>query len=406
MDKTICELFAGVGGFRLGFDKSKSKWQTVWFNQWEPKASKQHAHNCYIEHFGNSKDLNGSEETTCIDISLVDKNLIPDHSLLVAGFPCQDYSVAHSLSSEKGIQGKKGVLWWQIYETLVVKKPHFCLFENVDRLVKSPSKQRGRDFGIMLSCLNSLGYSVEWRIINAATYGNVQRRKRIFIFAFKNDTEFYKSLSSRDVKNIITKSGFFAQTFPVIDVSDVTSIEVSESPQQATESFCFNFSNAGVMINNTIYTASITEKAETPVLLKSVLEEDVDKKYYISKENLKKWQYLKGAKKIPRIASNGHKYIYSEGPVSFPDDWEKPARTMLTSEATINRSSHAVKDPKTLKLRTLTPVEAERIQGFDDDWTNTGMTERMRFFCMGNALVVPLITRMAKTLNKIFKKEK
>ena len=169
MEKTICELFAGVGGFRLGFDRLNSGWETVWFSQWEPGARTQWAHECYVEHYGDSPDKNG-EYHTCEDISEVDKENIPDHSVLVGGFPCQDYSVAQTLSSSRGIEGKKGVLWWQIRDTLIAKKAPFCVFENVDRLIKSPASQRGRVFGVMLACMNELGYSVEWRVVNAALY--------------------------------------------------------------------------------------------------------------------------------------------------------------------------------------------------------------------------------------------
>ena len=164
MQKTTCELFAGVGGFRLGFDHLNSGWQTTWFSQWEPGAKTQWAHDCYVQHYGDCADMRG-EYHTGEDISVMDKNAIPDHSLLVGGFPCQDYSVAHSLSSSKGIEGKKGVLWWQIRDILIAKKAPFCLLENVDRLLKSPAKQRGRDFGIILACLAELGYSAEWRVV-------------------------------------------------------------------------------------------------------------------------------------------------------------------------------------------------------------------------------------------------
>ncbi len=177
MKKTICELFAGVGGFRLGFERDSAEWRTVWFSQWEPGAAHQWAHDCYIQHFGNV------DNNTSIDISLVDKNSIPNHSVLVGGFPCQDYSVAHGLVNNKGIEGKKGVLWWQIRDILIAKRSPFVLLENVDRLLKSPANQRGRDFGIMLGCFADLGYSVEWRVVNAAEYGAAQRRRRIFIFA-------------------------------------------------------------------------------------------------------------------------------------------------------------------------------------------------------------------------------
>lgn len=208
MNKTICELFAGVGGFRLGFERLNSGWETIWFSQWEPGARTQWAHDCYVSHFGDSKDMN-NEIHTGEDISTMDKNAIPDHSLLVGGFPCQDYSVAHTLASSKGIEGKKGVLWWQIRDTLIAKNAPFCIFENVDRLLKSPSGQRGRDFGVILACFNDLGYTVEWRVINAAEYGFAQRRRRTFIFACKNTTRYYNEIENEDLEDIIHKNRFF-----------------------------------------------------------------------------------------------------------------------------------------------------------------------------------------------------
>ena len=136
----------------------------------------------------------------------------------------------------------------------------------------------------------------------------------------------------------------------------------------------------------------------------TVIGKDVDEKYYISGDKMAKWVYLKGAKKIPRKTKEGHEYVFSEGPIAFPDPWDRPGRTMLTSESTLNRSTHTVVDPGTGRIRLLTPVEAERLQGFDDDWT-AGMPDRMRYFCMGNALVVPMITRMGHVLDDIIADE-
>ena len=405
MDKTICELFAGVGGFRLGFDRLKSGWETKWFSQWEPGAKTQWAHDCYVSHFGESEDLNG-EIHTGEDISMMVKENIPDHTLLVGGFPCQDYSVAHTLASSKGIEGKKGVLWWQIRDTLIAKQAPFCIFENVDRLLKSPAKQRGRDFGIILSCLAELGYSAEWRVVNAATYGAAQRRRRTFIFAYKNDTNYGKKMSTAKAKDIISKSGLMAKAFPIISAEEMSETTISKDVVEVSDSFSFAFETAGYMTDYHIYTAKVTEKEEEPIVLGKILQHNVDSSYFITDEaRMAKWVYLKGAKKIPRKSANGHEYIFSEGPVAFPDPWDRPGRTMLTSESTLNRSTHVVADLDTGKMRTLTPVEAERLQGFDDEWTNSGMPQRMRFFCMGNALVVPMITRMGKVLDKIIKNE-
>lgn len=406
MQKTICELFAGVGGFRLGFERLEAGWETTWFSQWEPGARTQWAHDCYVQHFGDSPDLN-NEFHTGEDISTMDKQAIPDHTLLVGGFPCQDYSVAHTLSSSHGIEGKKGVLWWQIRDTIIAKKPPFCIFENVDRLLKSPAKQRGRDFGVILACLAKEGYSVEWRVVNAAQYGAAQRRRRTFIFAYRNDTIYGQKMADISADMIIKDGGLMAKAFPIQDMGRITETVIGGDIVDVSDNFAFAFEAAGYMCKGRIYTAKVIEREEEPITLGKILQKNnVDDKFYITNEKMPKWTYLKGAKKIPRKSADGHEYMFSEGPIAFPDPWDRPGRTMLTSESTLNRSTHVVSDPGTGRLRLLTPVEAERLQGFDDEWTNTGMPDRMRYFCMGNALVVPMITRMGRVLDTIIAEEK
>lgn len=403
MKKTICELFAGVGGFRLGFDRLGTGWETTWFSQWEPGASTQWAHECYVRHYGDSPDLNG-ELHTGEDIATVQKESIPDHTLLVGGFPCQDYSVAHTLASAHGIEGKKGVLWWQIRDVLIAKRPPFCIFENVDRLLKSPAKQRGRDFGVILACLYVLGYSVEWRVVNAAQYGAAQRRRRTFIFAYRNDTKYGKKMSRCEASSLIKEKGLMAQAFPIEKLGVVKSVVIGKDIVAVSDAFAFAFENAGYMHDGTIWTVKVTEREEESTKLGDILQSNVDEAYYIAGDKMAKWVYLKGAKKIPRRTKEGHEYMFSEGPIAFPDPWDRPGRTMLTSESTLNRSTHVVVDPGTGRIRLLTPVEAERMQGFDDDWT-AGMPDRMRYFCMGNALVVPMITRMGRVLDDIVANE-
>lgn len=414
----VCELFAGVGGFRVGLEKSSNDYKFVWANQWEPGKKSQHAYDCYVSHFGKENHVN-------IDIGEVDKKEIPDHDLLVGGFPCQDYSVART--GAKGMQGVKGVLWWQIREILKVKQPRFVLLENVDRLLKSPSKQRGRDFGVMLACFNELGYSVEWRVINAAEYGFGQRRRRVFIFAVKNGTSYSNKIDKKNLRNWLHKDGFFVEQFPIQSVNGADDngqmtftlenkkIDCEQLIMEygdivdISDNFKMDFRNSGIMTNGLIY----TEKTEPAfngkiTLLKDLLETDVDEKFYLDgdEEKLEKWKYLKGAKKIPRTSKTGHEYVFSEGALAFPDPIDRPARTMLTSESSVNRSSHVVEDSQTGRLRLLTPMEAERINGFDDDWTNTGMPQKFRYFCMGNALVVGLVTKMGNSIKDIVENEK
>ena len=433
MEKTMVELFAGVGGFRLGLERLSSGWQTRWFSQWEPGKKKQWAHDCYVYHFGDEKD-NAGEYTTGIDISDVDKRNIPDHTLLTGGFPCQDYSVAHSLSSSKGIEGKKGVLWWQIRDVLIAKRPPFVLLENVDRLLKSPASQRGRDFGIILASFAQLGYRVEWRVINAAEYGASQRRRRAFIFAYNENTEYAKCMDDLEPSEIITESGLMAKAFPIsgykdieigeFDFTDVSDVDIDTMLSvgtvdsdndliRMTNDFKFGFMDAGYMMDGQITTMKVLPIHIEPTLLNEVVQRGVDDSYYIRQEDMASWTYMKGAKKIPRTSANGHSYVFSEGPIAFPDPLDRPGRTMLTSESTKNRSTHVVADPANGRLRLLTEIEAERLQGFDDDWTKNclvdgevvEMPKRMRYFCMGNALVVPMITRMGNILDKIIDNE-
>lgn len=415
----VCELFAGVGGFRVGLEKSSPEYNFVWANQWKPSRKLQHAYNCYVNHFGKENHVN-------TDIEEINKNEIPNHDLLVGGFPCQDYSVART--GAKGIEGKKGVLWWQITEVLKAKNLKFVLLENVDRLLKSPANQRGRDFGVMLACFHELGYSVEWRVINAADYGFAQRRRRVFIFAFKNNTTYARNINKDNLKSMIYRDGFFIRKFPIIQNNSFIesgqidfSVFETESKNYSyktisideidiidiSDSFSLEFKNSGVMINGVIYTEQVKANYNGKrVLLRDILQTDVDEKYYINnEEKLEKWKYLKGAKKINRISKSGHQYVFSEGPLAFPDSLDRPARTMLTSESSVNRSSHIVEDPATKRLRIITPVEAERINGFDDNWTNTGMPEKFRYFCMGNALVVGLITEMGEIIKSIINNE-
>ena len=416
MKKTVIELFAGVGGFRVGLNNIKSfdesgkaierkKWKFVWANQWEPSTKTQHAFDCYNTRFPDKHNSNQ-------DISKVNKNKIPDHTLLTGGFPCQDYSVAHSLKGEKGIEGKKGVLWWDINEILKVKRPPFVLLENVDRLLKAPAKQRGQAFGIILRCFAELGYGVQWRVINAAEYGHPQKRRRTFIFAFHNSTNYFKSfesntrLTQEDVQKAMIFNVFGAN---LVNTKKEKTADISvkkyKSVTDVSDKFKFDFENAGYMLNYKIITAKLTAnyKGKVKTLGECLDCENVPD--YCYKTNVKKFEYLKGSKKIKRVAENGHKYVYSEGPVPFPDKLNIPARTMLTSEGTVNRSSHLILDPKSKKYRILTPIECERIDEFPDDWTNTGMPEKRRYFMMGNALVCGIIYTIGNELIKIIKKE-
>ncbi len=397
----VVELFAGVGGFRVGLEAaSKDFFKTVWANQWEPGSDKkQFAFRCYDSHFDTGIKVNADINTVL--------DQVPKHDLLVGGFPCQDYSVART--GAEGIEGKKGVLWWAINDIIVKRKPSYLFLENVDRLIKSPTNQRGRDFAIILRCLADNGYYVEWRVVNAADYGMPQKRRRIFIFASRNRKKFVRDVTKHSFEEIVSKYGFFARTFAIKPISKPkSSIEVDISKDSypeltdVSDEFSTKFFKCGVMYKHKAYTRDYDSAYNGDYrTLREILETEVDSKYYIQDEAIEEWRYLKGSKKIPRTAPDGSTYLYAEGKIPFPDNLDIAGRTMLTSEGTPNRSSHVVLDPITNCYRRLTPRECERLNGFPDDWTADVMTERQRYFCMGNALVVPIITHMGKTLKQI-----
>jgi len=399
------ELFAGVGGFRIGLENSNQNFNIIWSNQWEPSTKLQHASQIYEKRFGS---YNHSNE----DISKVKVINIPDHDMLVGGFPCQDYSVASTLKNSHGINGKKGVLWWEIYRILQEKKekaPKYLLLENVDRLLKSPASQRGRDFAIILSSLNILGYAVEWRVINASDYGMPQRRRRVFIFASKKGTTFFNNLTNSAISENLCSKGLFAKTFPIknIDKEKIITQKLSEDLVDITDNFNTKtpkknaFLETGYMINGVYYTSKIeVDYSGSYSVLKDFLQDErtVPQEFYINDEELKKWEYQKGSKSIERVNKiTGHKYTYSEGSMGFPDSLDKPSRTIITGEggASASRFKHVVKVNG--KHRRLTPIELERLNMFPDNHTE-GVTDAKRAFLMGNALVVGIVERLGNTI--------
>ena len=400
----VVELFAGVGGFRIGLEKTK-QYEVVWSNQWEPNKKQQHASNVYVNKFGNNKHSNE-------DIAEVKTKDIPNHDILVGGFPCQDYSVASLLKNSKGLLGKKGVLWWSIHRILdeKKKKPKYFILENVDRLLGSPVNQKGRDFAIMLSSLNNLGYAVEWRVINAGEYGMPQRRRRVFILGYHKSSKIYKELQKSKVSNWIFNDGIFAKQFS-IEQSDLLflpdEMELEGNLKKVSENFNIEntnkiFKNSGIMIDGKVVTTQVKPDYKGKrTLLKDIIESNkVDDEFYIDKKDLKRWKDEKGAKSKTRT-KDGFTYEWKEGAISFPDDLDKPSRTVITSEG--GKSPSRIKHVIDTKhgLRRLTPLELERLNMFPDDHTKLdGVTDNMRAFLMGNALVVGIVTKLGKEIYK------
>ncbi|MCM1142704.1 MAG: DNA (cytosine-5-)-methyltransferase [Muribaculum sp.] len=396
-DIRVMELFAGVGGFRIGLERASNRFKTIWNNQWEPSTKRQDASLIYCKNFGCAGHSN-------YDISTVDVDDIPEADILVGGFPCQDYSVATTLKRSGGIEGKKGVLWWQIYRILKDHKnpPKYLILENVDRLLSSPASQRGRDFAIILSSLSDLGYFVEWRVINAAEYGMPQRRRRTYMFAFKQDTPFAGVIA--DAKDWIYKDGVMAQAFPIVS-DDIQPTEFFIKGDLSEVSDNFNkgkklspFKNAGLMVNRRVFTIQSTPNFDGPfVTLGDILvpEMSVPDEFFIAGTEVDKWRYAKGGKTENRVnKTTGFEYKYSEGAMAFPDATDKPSRTIITGEggAAPSRFKHVILT-ESGRYRRLVPIELERLNMFPDNHTE-GASDMRRAFLMGNALVTGIVERI------------
>ncbi|AKA34946.1 DNA (cytosine-5-)-methyltransferase [Flagellimonas lutaonensis] len=397
----VCELFAGVGGFRLGLEAT-GHFEVVWSNQWEPSTKTQHASMVYEARFGSENHSNK-------DIEQVPTDEIPDHDLLVGGFPCQDYSVATTLKNSKGLIGKKGVLWWSIHRILKEKKnrPKYLFLENVDRLLKSPSTQRGRDFAIMLKSLSDLGYAVEWRVLNAADYGMPQRRRRVFFLAYHESSSLFKKLARTQEEDWLLEAGVFAKAFPVgFEKGGTTQFVVVEDLPTLSETFNRNgkkspFKNAGVCVSGNIVTKDLVPDYSGPKMaLKDILQNgEAPDEFFIPDSEIPNWAYLKGAKKELRTSKSGHQYHYTEGSMVFPDALDKASRTIITGEGgkAPSRFKHVVQTKR--GLRRLTPIELERLNMFPDDHTKLqGISDSKRAFFMGNALVVGVVEKVGVAL--------
>lgn len=421
---TIIELFAGVGGFRLGLEGDKRGnryfspisgykdeidnpgfFKTGYANQFEP-SRKQFAAEVYRDYYKDGVLDNRDIAEVKADDILNQVNEVSSSDskiMLVGGFPCQDYSVANGLHTSKGLVGNKGVLWWEIHRLIKElrrkkRQPEILLLENVDRLLVSPAKQRGRDFAIMLFTLSSLGYTVEYKIINAAEYDFPQKRKRVFILAYLKSSalnhrkKFHSNI--REEFNIDS-----AISLEEIDLKLYKNGGLVPSLSLLEKEFHFNkgpFGNAGICRNFKVYPfkekGSISESCRT---LGSVLETDkknIPGEFRVKNSELKKWKDYRGEKSIERQKPNGETYYFKEGSMNLYDSKISPSRTIITSEGgkAASRTKHLIKLDR--GQRRLLPVELERLNMFPDDITlhrNVSNTERG--FMMGNALVVGVV---------------
>ena len=426
----VVELFAGVGGFRLGLHYACAEraafpgFAVVWSNQWEPASKKQWAAEVYRARWGRNELANRNIFAVLDDAPAMASlaALAPD--VLVGGFPCQDYSVAKPLSQSQGLQGKKGVLWWAIYRLLAHRRDAGCpvkylCLENVDRLIASPGPCKGRDFAVILASLQQLGYAVEWRVVNAADYGYAQRRRRIFIVGYHESTAAAQRLQEMPPQDRMLTRGVLARALPaqMKAGSALTGFELPTDILAAQESYGpdrgkSRFQSAGLCVGGRVWTAPLeaspgchersSHESGTFRTLGDIVAAttEVPERFFLDASDVRRWQLLKGAKSIVRLGPDGGSYAYKEGALAFPDALERPSRTIITSEGrpSPSRTTHVVEHVDG-RLRRLMPEELEALNGFPRGFTDIpGISDAQRGFLMGNALVVGIVRRIGCAL--------
>jgi DNA (cytosine-5)-methyltransferase 1 len=417
----VIELFAGVGGFRTGFENASKRFETVLANQWEPGTKAQHAANVYRKQFGDDVLVNED-----LNVLLENNYSFPHHDLLVGGFPCQDFSVANTLSRSKGLEGTKGNLWYAIAELIKRKEPKYCLFENVNRLLLSPALERGRDFAYMLATLNDMNYAVEWMVIDASAYGFPQKRKRVFFMCFKEGTPEYDELKNNNssllrrafpfkkkehskIKYSFPEGNFLGSGTPV----DVLK-NFNPAPKKTKSAYKYKspkkFFQYGTCIDREYDSYDIipTYNGSYTLLGDIIVKDTVAEEFYVDSKALEAWKAEKGGYTRTRTTKDGFTYNISFGKMDLYDGLDEPSRTIITAEGgkSVSRMKHLIQTADG-KSRRLIPLELERLNMFPDNFTEKGLDESgeeyqvldtRRAFLMGNAMVTGIVQKIAEEL--------
>ncbi len=323
---TFIDLFAGIGGVRMGFETAGGR--CVFTSEWNPWAQQ-----TYVANFGHDGTLAG-------DITQQNADEIPDHDVLLAGFPCQPFSIAgvskkNALGRPHGFEcTTQGTLFFDVARIIAAKRPKAFLLENVKNLL---SHDRGNTFRVILQTLEQeLGYSVSYRVINAAAFVP-QHRERILIAGFRNET------------------GFSFESLPK--------------------------AGGGPLLGSILHPEDGSEPAEEPYTCGP--KGRVSVKYSLTD---KLWDYLQAYAAKHRAAGNG----FGFGLV----DRDGIARTLSAryykdgSEILVNRGNRRTP-------RRLTPRECARLMGFPDAF-KIPVSDTQAYKQFGNSVVVPVIEAVAK----------
>ena len=371
------DLFSGIGGFRLGLERT-GHYEHVWSNDINEYANK-----IYTERFGEEGHYSG-------DIRGVDAREIPYHELLCGGFPCQAFSVA---GKRKGFEDTRGTLFFEICRIIEAKRPKLLLLENVKGLLNHDG---GRTFTVILQSLDELGYWVEWQVLNSKYFGVPQNRERVFIVGHlrgrggrevfpitgtngetvdERELKFLGGIDSPSVKKWVEDGNEYSRNFPqgqrVYDSDGLSST--------------LNSQGGGLGAKTGLYTVKETGK-------------NSQSRRVYDPDGLS--PTLSAGK---RENSTGQAYSHNIiRPVLTPDRLEKRQNGRRFKEngdpsfTLTSPDRHGVMT-NNQRIRRLTPTECERLQGFPDGWTE-GISDTQRYSCLGNAVTVNVIEFLGKII--------
>lgn len=351
----VVSLFSGIGGFEEGLKKAKINAEIVFASEIDVFAKKS-----YIANF--------SEEHLHGDIKAVDEKDVPDHCLLLAGFPCQSFSIA---GKQKGFEDIRGTLFFDVVRILAEKKPKYILLENVKNLINHDGTATIRK---ILSTLNEIGYTVDFTVINSSEAGVPQNRDRTYICGIYNGAAEKFITDTRSVK------------------ADKLKKELNKS-----EFSGFNFFDKISFNNKQKY-------------IDDILEEKVEESYFLDTDKISEFitssnieDNTKHQRKIVKLF---------DLPREVHNDLERQRRVYSvkgispTVLARADSTKILVDTEKGKRIRKITPVENFYIQGFDKKFVmniqNTGMSATQMYKQSGNAVSPPVITGILKQLYEEF----
>lgn len=345
-------LFSGIGGFEEGISKSSVKSNVVFSSEIDKSAS-----DSYNANFPNS-NLHG-------DITKIDVSIVPDHEFLVAGFPCQAFSIA---GKREGFEDKtRGTLFFDILRILKSKRPKYILLENVRNLI---SHDRSRTIHIILEMLEELGYTLDFTVINSNEAGVPQNRERTYIIGILDyESEIYhddfRNKKINNMKSELNLYGFNS----------------------------FNFFSS-LQFNN------------SQIFLEDVLEDEVDDKYYFNSDTMQ--DFLK-EQEISEFGNEAKILKLFDIPREVINDNERQRRVYSikgispTLLARSDTTKILVKEKELYKVRKLTPIENMRVQGFDSEFIKNikllNVSDTQLYKQSGNAVSPPVITGIMNHLN-------